>query len=533
MDYSYYDEGYDIDYTEFGEDAGDDIDYGFYSGHKQDNLYSDAKPEARDFLVMDRLLQNIEACVQPSLLQVAKYVTPMLGLCLVGRLLCLLYARKRRLPPAGVSQRDANSIIVAPLHLIHATTGLILLYATLGQRLGERVGLLLILSALGYLMLQLVRVYSGRRAATSIAVLTVGSQFLYELAIWRQRSDWPQLRGVQMVVNMKLISLGFDLASGQVPRMPGPLAYLGYIYSPATCALGPWISYGRYVECLVARGKWLTTLRQLVLNMLLCLLAVAVSNCLAHALGEIASGSHLLLMYTEALGVRSSHYFVSFMAQALLVSSGQTLDGESKDSKELDERILGPLVARPWQIEWPRSLSVLVRSWNIPMHEWLKHYIYGGFKEHNLGHTFWAVLCTYVVSSLLHGMDLRIYMVLLFLAIFAESERLLRRHLAKLFDACLAAGQCKGPDHCCFSRCPRRRGWTDSWGWLVRLTNLIFTLVAMFHLAYLGIVLLNETLNLDGSPAGELESFVWHWSEAGYLSHYIGFGMFLLYLFIS
>lgn len=59
---------------------------------------------------------------------------------------------------------------------------------------------------------------------------------------------------------------------------------------------------------------------------------------------------------------------------------------------------------------------------------------------------------------------------------------------------------------------------------------MAFTLLAIFHLAYLGVVLLNETLTVDTN--NEMP-FMFHWAAAGYLSHYIGIGMFMLYLFIS
>lgn len=398
-------------------------------------------------------------------------------------------------------------------------SGLVLLHFSVDSRLW----LLLLLAAVGYLLLQLLRL--GRRGAVLLALLTVGSQFLYELLIWRKRSDWPQLRGIQMVVNMKLISLGFDLSAGQLAGgIPNPLAYLGYIYSPATCALGPWVSFGSYSDCLVPRSSWLLSLRRMVPNALLCLLTVTVSNCLAPALSEIAAGGwHFLVMYSDALSVRSSHYFGGFMAQALLAAADQRLDVGGRESE-----LLGPLVAQPWRIEWPRSISSLVRSWNIPMHEWLKRYIYTPCRTgSSRSQTLLAVFCTYLVSSLLHGMDLRIYLVLISMAVFAEGESLLRRHLAHVLDACLSANLCPGAKRCRYANCPSKRGWTSVGGWLVRLANLAFTALAIFHLAYLGVVLLGDSLEV-----GE-ESFLWHWKQAGYLSHYIGVVTFVLYLFIS
>ncbi|XP_016966993.1 protein-serine O-palmitoleoyltransferase porcupine [Drosophila biarmipes] len=517
MDYQYFEE--ESDYIDLDEEEEEEtvggLDFRFGKPEDEEDYYlgEEEEEEVNEIGVLglpERLLESLQSCLEPSLNQVLQYVAPMLLLCLVCRLLCLMYSQRKRLTS------------LAPLHLFHFGSGLTLLWWSLGHRLL----LLLLLAAVGYLLLQLLRL--GRKGAQVLAFLTVGSQFLYELLFWRRRSDWPQLRGIQMVVNMKLISLGFDLtASGQLQaRIPGPLAYLGYIYSPATSALGPWVSFSCYIDCLVPRNGWLFSLRRLVPNALLCVLAVTVSNCVAPALSDFfGDSSHFMVMYWDALSVRTSHYFVGIMAQALLVASDQRLDGAVKESE-----LLGPLVLQPWLIEWPRSISSLVRSWNIPMHEWLKRYIYAPCKvDSSRGRTLLAVLSTYLVSSLLHGMDLRIYVVLISLAVFAEGESLLRRQLASVLDACISANLCPGKERCRYGNCPSKRRWSSVSFWLVSVTNLAFTALAIFHLAYLGVVLLGDALEVGDDS----ESFLWHWQQAGYLSHYIGAGTFLLYLFIS
>lgn len=538
MDYHYYDEP---DYAD--EDVGDED---MYSDHDDTLRHGDGDgygDETRDYgNVMDRLWDSYEHCLLPSLSQVLGYLLPLLAACLMCRLLCVAYARRRRLQLASgygnCNWQLANGRNFLPLHLINALCGLLVLYATFGQRML----VLLPLSCLSYLLLQLVRLGRGQRGAVAIAVCSIGSQFVYELAIWQHSDDWAQLRGLQMVANMKVISLAFDLtapgAAHNTLRMPSICAHLGYIYSPASCVLGPWLSYGRYLDSLYSKPSWQRSLRQMLCNVVLCLLALSISNCIAPALGELhlhdeqqlaRSGgiSHWLLMYTGALSVRTSNYFVSFLSQAMLAAHGQQLDtGAPQGSSGW----LGELVARPWQIEWPRSLSALVRCWNVPMHEWLKRYVYAASKQRTRHNAIVAVFCTYLVSSLLHGMDFRIYLVLLSLATFAQGETMLRRHLATLSNACVASNPCPGAERCRYSRCPQRRGWRCCSSWLVALTNLGFTLLAICHLAYLGVVLLNETFNMETEH--ELP-FMYHWAAAGFLSHYVGIGMFMLYLFIS
>ncbi|ALC49572.1 por [Drosophila busckii] len=542
MDYQYYDDQYYADDDAGDEDVEDEEDYG--------------EAVLMQTSVKQRLMDSYNACVLPSLSQVASYITPLLFGCLLCRLLCMLYARRQRLT---TNQQQANSLKVAPLHLINLFCGAGMLYATLGEDL---LLLFLVLSLVGYALLQLVRLRlaGSQMSAIAIAVLSIGSQFAYELWLVEKRGNWPQLRGLQMVANMKLISLGFDLteattsssssSSSQAQRMPSLLAYMGYICQPASCALGPWISYRRYLDSLCAKSIWLRTLFQLLLNLLLCLLALSVSNCFAPALSEFHLpsemlqrhfGSQWLHMYTGSLSVRSSHYFISWLSQALIAAAGLQLDSAQRSA------LLGELVTQAWHIEWPRSLSALVRSWNMPMHEWLKRYVYVHAapsdsdccnRPRSRLRTLIAVVCTYVVSSLLHGMDFRIYVVLLSLAVFAEGESMLRRHLALLCDACIAANPCRGMLRCHYTHCPERRGWRCFSSWVVELTNLGFRLLAIGHLAYLGVVLFSETFTTSGSGGGggslsdEL-GFIYHWSAAGYLSHYVGLGMFVLYLFIS
>ena len=70
------------------------------------------------------------------------------------------------------------------------------------------------------------------------------------------------------------------------------------------------------------------------------------------------------------MSFRSSHYFVSFIAEAAAVASGFGCSVRGYD-------VGGPVtwsyqVVEPHNIEVPRSLLDVVVSWNKPMHRWLK-----------------------------------------------------------------------------------------------------------------------------------------------------------------
>ncbi len=51
-----------------------------------------------------------------------------------------------------------------------------------------------------------------------------------------------------MVMAMKVISLAFDLDSGQIPRLPNIWQFTGYLMHPGTIIFGPWVSYSEYAN---------------------------------------------------------------------------------------------------------------------------------------------------------------------------------------------------------------------------------------------------------------------------------------------
>lgn len=78
--------------------------------------------------------------------------------------------------------------------------------------------------------------------------------------------------------------------------------------------------------------------------------------------------------YRDALSFRTSHYFITFLSQAVMTAAGFTdyrfIPKQNKDT--LSYKFLGPLFVNPYNIEIPRSLVTVVTNWNFPMHYWLK-----------------------------------------------------------------------------------------------------------------------------------------------------------------
>jgi porcupine-like protein len=74
-----------------------------------------------------------------------------------------------------------------------------------------------------------------------------------------------------------------------------------------------------------------------------------------------------LVAYKEAFSFRTSHYFISYLAEAGMIASGFT----NTNKKDVYNQFRF-IVTEPQEIEFPSSLSVVVRKWNQPMHDFLK-----------------------------------------------------------------------------------------------------------------------------------------------------------------
>lgn len=70
----------------------------------------------------------------------------------------------------------------------------------------------------------------------------------------------------------------------------------------------------------------------------------------------------LLLTYRDAMSVRFSHYFISYLSEL-----GGLLIGFNGGGGVSVESVVEPI-----EIEMPRSLVQVVARWNKPMHLWLR-----------------------------------------------------------------------------------------------------------------------------------------------------------------
>lgn len=136
---------------------------------------------------------------------------------------------------------------------------------------------------------------------------------------------------------------------------------------------------------------------------------------------------------------------------------------------------------------------------------------------------FGAVIVTYLVSSLLHGLNFQLAAVLLSLGLYTYVEFQLRASLADTFDACIASKQCANKQKCTHK-------YKSYNCWWVFMTNLAFAGLAMFHLAYLGLMFDTSDLQETGYSYSHT---VDKWARLGFASHWIVLATYCIYFLIK
>lgn len=207
---------------------------------------------------------------------------------------------------------------------------------------------------------------------------------------------------------------------------------------------------------------------------------------------------------------------------------------ESKrSSRSKHNQILGYSITKPWVIEMPRSLVDVVVYWNLSMHYWLKTCkstltewwskktneinalfvyclrtdIFTHLKPRGI---FQAVILTYIVSSLLHGLNIQLAAVLLSLGFATYAEYSLRKKLADIYNACILAHPCVN--------CTHRYNSYNLW---VIAFNFGFGLLAVFHLAYLGVVI--GGTHDPSDIAASVDHITSCWRPLDYATHWLIF----------
>lgn len=99
-----------------------------------------------------------------------------------------------------------------------------------------------------------------------------------ELLEW-ESSIWHHLRGSALVISMKAISIGFDVANKKLPNLPPIYEYFGYQLCPANLVLGPFVSFTNYKASGKGFKMPLRQIAQIIFNSMLSILFIFLSTC--------------------------------------------------------------------------------------------------------------------------------------------------------------------------------------------------------------------------------------------------------------
>ncbi|XP_055910341.1 protein-serine O-palmitoleoyltransferase porcupine [Eupeodes corollae] len=470
----------------------------YFDDYEEEDLYEDYDFDKRLLFPFSRqtLEETFKNCVLPSLSQIATYAGTLIGWNLLCRLAWLM----------------AKCAGIRPWvdHLISFVTGCGVLYYTIGLDFL----VVLLFAMVSYVILSILEYRQSRSTGYVMGAICIVGLFLYEL-LAENPTVWHKIRGVQMIATMKVVSLAFDLDAKKHARTPALFPFLGYMLCPANAVLGPWMAYDEYTVSLDQSRIEFRWFLWTVSNSLASLGFLLLSNCFV-ALICTDYASKWIIAFRDALSFRCSHYFISFLSQATMAAAGVHTSQSFGDKS----RIFGSLVTKPCSIEVPRSLTEVVRNWNIPMHRWLKTYVFRTIKNRS---TLAAIICTYVVSSLLHGLHFQIYAVLLSLGIFTFIEFQLRSKIASIFGACIL------PNPCRQRACSHEHKWKSTFSLVM---NSVFGLLTMMHLAYLGIMMEGTSSPNAQANRFSIQAGFNKWMSLDFLSHWIFACSYLFYLVV-
>lgn len=329
-----------------------------------------------------------------------------------------------------------------------------------------------------------------------------------------------------MVVAMKAISLAFDLDKGIVEKVPSPVEFMGYIYFVGTVIFGPWISFNSYMDAVESRKLSVSWFVKSVCSCVTSQVCLVISNCIAPYIFPYfipVFGDKLLRnkkrrkmrwlqAYENTLSFHFSNYFVSYLGETTTTLAGAGFR-EEKDNLKWDMTI-----ARPLNVEFPRSMVEVVTSWNLPMSRWLNTYV---FKKSLKYGSFTAIILTYTASALLHGLSFHIGAVLFTLGFITYIEHVLRKRLSVVLNACVLSKKC--PSDC------RHQNKKALWVYLI---NGTFSMLAVLHLTYLGSIFGSSTDDVDSDEDGMASHTIQKWTQLSWTSHWLTFGLWVLYRLI-
>ncbi|XP_074646546.1 protein-serine O-palmitoleoyltransferase porcupine-like [Tubulanus polymorphus] len=446
------------------------------------------------------LPELVDKCILPTLQQASTHIVPSVVLATLCKFISHTVGE-------GFEVTGLSFLPRQMIHLTSAFMGALLLHLFFQ----EQIVFVATLAALSYLVLLTTKSAMPRYCGTATAAAVVAFLLVCELFVVSS-ADWHRIRGAQMILAMKVISIGFDVDRGVLIKVPGISEFVGYAFNVGTVIFGPWISFLDYMTILQLRERKMSFywIFKMIRSFVASMLCIITSTCVVHWV--IIEGSwKWLIAFRDAQSFRFSHYFVSYLSELTITSVGLGAMRSSNGDVKWDFS-----VARPTEIEFPRSLVEVVTNWNVPMHHWLKTYV---FKTARALGTFVAVLLTYAASAILHGLNFQLGAVLLSLGFYSYVEYVLRARLSTIFSACVGAKRCRGDcAHDYKSNSP-----------YVIFTNAMFGCLSVFHLAYLGLMFDSSSQQEKGYTMSHTLS---KWSELNYASHWVALVSYVFYLLV-
>lgn len=351
-----------------------------------------------------------------------------------------------------------------------------------------------------------------------ISIFTVAFLIFGESLV--QNSElWHQIRGILLLLAMKVISISFDLDSKSVKEFPSILSYFSYCMHCGTLLFGPWVSYEDYCLSITHPKRfsysWIFNILQSLICSFACLL---LSTCFLSYLfidgaqPELPAvtpfvANHWMSSYQSAVSFHFSHFYICYLSQVTCMISGI---GRMSDKNETWSNFA---VVRPLSVVVPFSMLNLVVDWNIPMSKWLKKYVFNAYKH--LGRTT-AVLFTYCASAILHGLSFHLAAVLLSLAFLTYVEYNFRRKLSQLLNCPVIQ-----------SRSPVTGCGNHSYPWWAVVFNFMWIVVNVAHLAYLGSMFQSED-NEIAKQGYHMQHTISKWRNLGFFSPIFAFVILLI-----
>ncbi|XP_023213517.1 protein-serine O-palmitoleoyltransferase porcupine-like [Centruroides sculpturatus] len=143
--------------------------------------------------------------------------------------------------------KSLNYLPSSVIHLTSAGTGLYCLY----YFFEELIIYVIILAIIGYLTLAIVHITLRRYCGYVCFAVCFTFLIICELFIVIP-TQWHRIRGSQMILAMKIISLGFDIDCSL--KFPSLIECIGYYFCVGSIIFGPWVSFANYMKLLQERS---------------------------------------------------------------------------------------------------------------------------------------------------------------------------------------------------------------------------------------------------------------------------------------